>query len=127
MAESKPVQAFPNRRLQRRYVPVAGEESTLRFLYPSGHGAVVETPVRDISLSGLSLTLPRELPGLRVGDILRDVDAQVGERSFRGDLLVMHLTPGNEAGAICGGLVYPEGDEDLITIRLIVRVLDTPR
>lgn len=123
MAETKPVQSFPNRRLQRRYAPVAGEDSSLRFLYPSRHGVAVETPVRDISLSGISLTLPRELPGLHVGDILRDVDARVGRRSFRGDLLVMHLTPRNEPGAICGGLFYPEADEDLITIRLIVRSL----
>jgi len=41
------------------------------------------------------------------------------------DLLVMHVTPGNEAGAACGGLIYPERDEDLLMIRRIIRSLES--
>lgn len=36
----------------------------------------------------------------------------------------MHVSPASEAGIVCGGLFYPEGDEDLITIRLVVRALE---
>ena len=65
-----------------------------------------------------------EILGLEVGEIVRGIDAVVAGRSFRGDLLALHLTPDNSPGAACGGLFYPESDEDLITIRLVVRSLE---
>jgi hypothetical protein len=70
------------------------------------------------------MTLPDELVGIQVGDIVKGIEAQVARKQFRGDLLVMHVTPANEPNAVCGGLFYPEGDEDLITIRLVVRALE---
>jgi hypothetical protein len=124
MAEPKPIATYPNRRLQRRYTVAADSASQLSFQYPRVAGTAFAVPVRDISLSGLSFRLPEPLPGITAGDILAGVEAVVVGRTFRGDMLVMHLTPGNEAGAICGGLFYPETDEDLITIRLVVRSLD---
>lgn len=127
MAEPKPSATYRNRRLQRRYTVAGDAGSRLSFRFPKTGGIAFSVTVRDISLSGLSFLLPQELPGIRVGDIIAGVEAVVAERSFRGDLLVMHLTPGNEPGAICGGLFYPEADEDLITIRLVVRDLDAPR
>jgi len=36
----------------------------------------------------------------------------------------MHVSPPDGHCAVCGGLFYPEGDEDLITIRLVVRALE---
>lgn len=125
MAETKPVPSYPNRRLQRRYPLAPDMPSSVRFRHPERGGQAVDVPVRDISLSGISLVLPSELPGLQIGDILRGVEGHVQGRRFSGDLLVMHMTPGNEPGAICGGLFYPESDEDLITIRLVVRMLET--
>ena len=92
--------------------------------YPAPDGPNVEACLRDISLSGLSLTLPQELVGIELGDIVRGIEAEVARKTFHGDLLVMHVTPVNEAGALCGGLFYPETDEDLITIRLVVRALE---
>lgn len=127
VAEPKPSATFPNRRLQRRFTVAGDAASRLSFRFPKTGTAAVSVPVRDISLSGLSFLLPHELPGIRVGDIVAGVEAVVAGRSFRGDMLVMHLTPGNEPGAICGGLFYPEADEDLITIRLVVRDLDATR
>ena len=124
MAEPKPTAVFPNRRLQRRFTVAADAASEMTFRYPRTAGIAFAVPVRDISLSGLSFLLPQELPGIRVGDIIAGVEAVVAGRSIRGDFLLLHLTPANEAGAICGGLFYPEADEDLITIRLIVRALE---
>ena len=54
----------------------------------------------------------------------KGIEARVSRKTFRGDLLVMHVTQLSQAGPICGGLFYPEGDEDLITIRLVVRALE---
>jgi hypothetical protein len=124
MSEPKVVASYPNRRLQKRYSAPADAESSLKFCYPAPNGQPFEARLRDISLSGLSLVLPAELPGIQTGDILRGMEVRVARKTFRGDLLVMHVTPANEPGAICGGLFYPDGDEDLITIRLVVRALD---
>jgi len=124
MTEPKAAATFRNRRLQKRYAPPEGMPSSLKFTHPSPNGAFFEAPLRDISLSGLSLILPAELPGMQLGDIVRGIEVRVAQKSFRGDLLVMHVTPTNEPGAVCGGLFYPDGDEDLITIRLVVKALD---
>ena len=70
------------------------------------------------------MTLPAELSGIQAGDIVKAIEARVEGKTFRGDLLVMHVSHANETGAICGGLFYPESDEDLITIRLVVRALE---
>jgi len=69
------------------------------------------------------MVLPEELAEVQAGDIVRGIEARVARKTFRGDLLVMHVTRPGEAAAVCGGLFYPEGDEDLITIRLVVRAL----
>lgn len=124
MAEPKVAGAYPNRRLQNRFSLPADVEASLQFRYPSPHGPNLQAEVCDVSLSGLSMKLPAELAGIHIGDILKGIEAQVARKTFRGDLLVMHMTPANEPGAVCGGLFYPEADEDLITIRLVVRALD---
>ena len=125
VAESKPAAAsFRNRRLQKRYPLPADVGATLKFCHPGVEGPAFTASVRDVSLSGLSFILPSEIPGLSVGSIVRGVEASIVGRCFRGDLLAMHLTPGNFGGSACGGLFYPESDEDLITIRLVVRALE---
>jgi len=124
MAEPKMAATHSNRRLQHRFTIPADSGAVLHFRYPAQHGTRLEARLRDISLSGLSMTLPEELAGIQAGDIVKGIEAQVARKTFRGDLLVMHVSPANEAGAACGGLFYPEGDEDLITIRLVVRALE---
>jgi len=115
---------FPNRRLQHRFTIPPDAGAVLHFRHPAQHGPHVEVRVRDISLSGLSMSLPEELAGVQAGDIVKAIEARVAGKTFRGDLLVMHVSPANGTGAACGGLFYPEGDEDLITIRLVVRALE---
>jgi hypothetical protein len=124
MSEPKLTSAFPNRRLQHRYTVPADAGATLQFCHPPPNGPQLETRLRDVSLSGLSMVLPAELSEVQAGDIVRGIEAKVARKTFRGDLLVMHVTHASEAGPICGGLFYPEGDEDLITIRLVVRALE---
>jgi len=113
-----------NRRLQPRYPVPADAGAALVFRYPFPNGPVVEARLRDISLSGLSLFLPAALSRVQVGDIVNGIEARVANKSFRGDLLVMHVTRASEPATVCGGLFYPEGDEDLITIRLVLRSLE---
>jgi hypothetical protein len=124
VAEPKQAASFRNRRVQKRYPLPADAGAVLRFHHPGLDGPAFTASVRDVSLSGLSFFLPSEIPGLHVGGIVRGVEAVIAGRGFRGDLLAMHLTPQNFGGAVCGGLFYPESDEDLITIRLVVRALE---
>jgi len=124
MAEPKLAPSFSNRRLQHRFTIPADSGAALHFRYPAQHGPRLEARIRDISLSGLSMTLPEELSGIQTGDIVKAIEARVAGKTFRGDLLVMHVSSVHETGVACGGLFYPEGDEDLITIRLVVRALE---
>lgn len=116
--------SFVNRRIERRHPFPTDSEAVVQFRYPSPQGHDIQTRLRDISLSGLSINLPEELRGIQIGDIVKGIEARIARKSFRGDLLVMHVTQLSQAGPICGGLFYPEGDEDLITIRLVVRALE---
>ena len=124
MAEPKVAATYANRRLQTRFFLGADFGAVLSFCYPTPHGPRLQARIRDISLSGLSMVLPEELSGIDVGEIIKGLEARVEKKRFRGDLLVMHVTPAGGSAAICGGLFYPEGDEDLITIRLVVRALE---
>jgi hypothetical protein len=124
MAEPKIAAPYANRRLQNRYAIPFDSGAVLEFRYPSPNGARCEARLRDISLSGLSMTFPEELAGIQAGDIVKGIEARVAGKTFRGDLLVMHVSPTQSTGTVCGGLFYPEGDEDLITIRLVVRALE---
>ena len=124
MAEPKVAAPFANRRLQNRLAIPRDAGALLEFSYPPPNGISLTAPLRDISLSGLSMSLPEQLAGIQAGDIVKGIEARVAGKTFRGDLLVMHVSSASEAGSICGGLFYPEADEDLITIRLVVRALE---
>lgn len=124
MTEHKITAKYLNRREQGRFTFLAGASATLCFNYPTPHGPRIDAQIRDISLSGLSMLLSQPLIGLEVGDILKGIEAQVEKKLFRGDLLIMHVTSEWEGAILCGGLFYPEGDGDLITIRLVVRMLE---
>lgn len=124
MSEPKIAATFQNRRLERRHTFPTDSGAVVQFRYPPPNGQDIQARLRDISLSGLSIALPEEMFGVQTGDIVKGIEARVARKSFRGDLLVMHVTQLGRTGPICGGLFYPENDEDLITIRLVVRALD---
>ena len=123
MAERKVV-VFANRRLQRRYALGPETRSTIKFRWPAPNGQDFTATVRDVSLSGLSMGVPDDLVELAVGDILKGIEVRINGKVVHGDLLAMHVTRVEGVGSICGGLFYPQADEDLITIRLIVRALE---
>ena len=124
MAEPKHAPAIANRRSQNRFTLPSDSGASLSFPYPPPNGPCLEARIRDVSLSGLSMVLPEQLSGIEAGDIVKGIEARVDRKTFRGDLLVMHVNPVAESPSLCGGLFYPEGDEDLITIRLVVRALE---
>lgn len=113
-----------NRRRNHRHVlaPERGACAEIRFPQPAGE--VLSLRVRDVSLGGISVVLGESLPGLEVGDTLKGIDCVLEGRRVRGDLLVMHLTPENAPGALCGGLFYPATDGDLLLLRGIVEALE---
>ena len=124
MSETRAAAPYRNRRLQRRYNLAPETGARLSFCHPAPMGIPYDLPVRDISLSGLSLVLPVDFPEMQAGDMIKSIEVHVLRKVFRGDLLVMHVTPVQNRGGVCGGLFYPEGDEDLITVRLVIKALD---
>lgn len=126
MSETRAAQPYRNRRLQRRYAVAPESGAILSFRHPAPAGPHYEARLRDISLSGLSMVLPHDFPDAEAGDIVKGIEVRVVRKTFHGDLLIMHVTPihDDDPVRICGGLFYPEGDEDLITVRLVVKALE---
>ena len=112
------------RRGHPRYALDPLGDGTLELGYPRPDGFRYIVPLRDISRGGLSFVLRHDLSGLEVGDSIDRVSIRVGRREVRGDLLVMHLTPGTETGSVCGAFFYPENDEDILTLRAILDELE---
>lgn len=114
-----------NRRHHNRLALPAGAAARVEFGYPDPDGHPCTMPLRDVSASGLSIVLAHELPGLEPGSRLDGAAVRIGKRAFRADLLVMHVTPGPWEGAVCGALVYPVEDDDLLTLRAMIAELET--
>ncbi len=113
-----------NRRHHHRHLLSPAEEARAEFGYPGPDGHPCTMPIRDLSASGLSMVLAHELPGLEPGSRLDGATVRVGRRAFRADLLVMHVTPDSLKGAVCGVLVYPVEDADLLTLRDVIADLE---
>ncbi len=113
-----------NRRRHNRHPLPSCTEARAEFGYPGPEGHPCSMRVRDLSASGLSMVLAHELPGLEPGSRLDGATVRVGARSFRADLLVMHVTPAPQEGAICGVLLFPAEDDDLLVLREVVAELD---
>ncbi len=111
------MQPLVDRRNHHRHPLPSSADARVEFGYPGPDDFRCSMPVRDVSASGLSIVLAHELPGLEPGSRLDDATVRVGLRSFRADLLVMHVTPEAVQGAVCGALVYPVEDADLLTLR----------
>jgi hypothetical protein len=112
------------RRTQPRFPLESARGAHVEFEFPKPGSGWSDMPLRDLSQSGLSFVLTHELPGLTVGDCIAQVQIHVDGRLIRGDLLVMHLNPGADAGAVCGALFYPVEDTDVLALRDLVRSLE---
>lgn len=116
-----------NRRtLDRHRVPVA-MSGAVEFLWPRRRGQKFHARLRDVSYAGLSIILEDDIEGLEVGECLTGLSVKVDGIRFRGELLVMHITPGPQSGSACGGLFYPHADADVLALREAVRQLEGPR
>lgn len=111
------------RRRTDRFALPAESGARIEFGYPWPGGYRCSMRLRDVSSGGVSFVLARELPGLEVGQPLDAATVHVGEYSVTGDLVVMHLTPDNGAGSVCGALFLPSGDENILAHRELVQAL----
>ncbi len=104
-----------------------GDEARVEFGWPGPTGHPCSMEIRDISAGGVSFRLAHDLPGLEVGDSIRRVRLTVRGREILCDLLVMHLTPDNTKGSVCGAFIYPRDDEDILGLQQLVAELTTER
>jgi hypothetical protein len=81
-------------------------------------------PLRDLSPGGLAFTFNLDRPGLDVGQNIEQAQLIVGDKRVRGDILVMHLTPGLFSRAVCGSMFYPVEIEDIVTYQSLVTSLE---
>lgn len=114
----------PNRRRQQRlnFPPEVEARLVFGYPFPGGHRCVM--PLRDLSPGGMAFTLNLDLPGLDIGQSIEQAELIVGDKRVRGDILVMHLTPGPFTGAVCGSLFFPLEDEDIVTYQGLVASLE---
>jgi hypothetical protein len=73
--------------------------------------------VHDLSPSGLSFRIEETLPGIEVCSLLRTATVRLGDVVLKADLVVIHLTSRPGHPTVCGTLVYPKTDDDLIALK----------
>lgn len=107
------------RRRNDRHRIEDGAQAPFQFRFPDPDSPTFESRVHDISGSGLSFLVAPGTPTLEAGDLLHDVVVDLGSGPIRGEMVVLHVTPQFEPGAICGGLFYPLTDDDLLAVRRV--------
>ena len=112
------------KRSNRRFPMPEDARATVDFVYPYPAGRHCSMQLRDISSSGISFFLRHDLPGLDVGDTLDRVSVDIEGYDLRGDLLVMHLTPDDTEGSVCGALFYPRSDRNIRALQALVAELE---
>ena len=115
------------RRKKDRHILSEDLQARIEFAFPEPGGHSCEMALRDLSSGGLSFTLAHDLPGLEVGDCLKRATLHVGDQTLEGDVLIMHITPELEPGAVCGALFYPARDIDIITLQRVVQAIEENR
>ncbi len=99
-------------------------DAVIEFGYPTPGGHPCSMPLKEISPSGLSFMLAHELPGIEVGRALERVKLKINGHTVRGDLVVMHLTPDENPGSVCGGLFHPWRDSDILNLEKLIQELE---
>ncbi len=111
------------RRIHTRFRLPAARGAEVSFEYPGPGGKTCTMPLRDISSAGLSFLVAHELPGLHEGRSINGATIRVGDFAIAADILVMHLTPDDGPGSVCGALIYPREDGDLLGLQALVTEL----
>ena len=114
--------AIACRRRHSRHSFPADAGATVEFGYPEPMSARVSMQLKDISVSGLSFVVDKELPGLELGRTLDGATITFRDQVIEADLLVMHLTPDASPGSVCGALIYPVDDEGILKLQALAKV-----
>lgn len=113
------------RRRQARYPLGQETPASVEFRYPDGgDGRTFRLGVADMSASGLGFYLEETLPDLEIGTTIQDVTFRYGDQEMALDLLVLHVTQHFAGDAICGCLIYPATDGDLVRFKEILSALE---
>lgn len=106
------------RRKHRRYR--TADDAFVEFEYPRAKGRPCRLRVEDLSASGLSFVCEDDSLGrVEVGTSIPQAVVRVGECSIRADLVVMHLTR-EGSRRVCGALLYPSSDTDILMLKGVV-------
>ena len=122
---SKTATAKRGRRRVRRYALPPHLEACVEFGYPTPRAHRCRLKVNDVSPSGLSFTMAHELPGLEIGSEIGRATLRAGKHVVHGDLVVIHLTPEASVGAICGTILYPRTDADIVKLKSLIAALES--
>ncbi len=115
------------RRKSRRLSFPEGETWEVEFNYPAPGGLPCRMTLQDLSTSGTAFRLAHDLPGLEFGRTVRYATLTMNGRKVHGDMLVMHLTPDDSEGSVCGVLFYPATDTDVMVWREALVELESKR
>ena len=113
------IKTATRRRVQRHAV-VLDEGAFVEFSHPTA-GGKCRLPLSDLSPAGLSFhSEPGELPPIESGASIPDASLRIRECIIQGDLVVMHVTPCSDSRILCGALLYPATDHDLLKLKAVL-------
>jgi len=99
---------------------VLDEGAFVEFSHPSIEGKC-RLPLSDLSHAGLSFHAePGEMPAVEAGTTVPGVSLRIQECIIQGDLVVMHMTPRDDSRILCGALLYPATDHDLLKLKAVL-------
>lgn len=115
-----------NRRRQARYSIADDPEAFVEFPVPRAGGRTVRLPMVNLSAAGISFAVESDpdLVTLEVGTTIPRAVARVGTHRVRGELVVMHVTGGRDSRYVCGALLYPATNADLVELRGLIAELE---
>ena len=113
----QPQPTSSNRRRHPRWSVPRDGRHLVEFWWPSRKGHRCSMRLNDLSTAGLSFVLEHEVPGLEICHPVRTADVRLGDVAFKADLVVIHITSGPGRPTVCGALVYPKTDDDLIRMK----------
>jgi len=108
------------RRRTPRHAVVLDHDAFVEFDLP-GPGGKCRLPLSDLSHSGLSFHGEvAEISSIESGSTIPDVSLRIRECIIQGDLVVMHVTPRPDSRILCGALLYPATDHDLLKLKAVL-------
>ena len=108
------------RRKVHRHAVVLDEGAFVEFNHPTS-GGKCRLPLSDISHSGLSFHGESgEMPAVESGSTIEGASLRIRECIIQGDLVVMHVTPRPDSRIVCGALLYPATDNDLLKLKAVL-------